>query len=72
MDERFLSQGARSSHNTFMSLLVEQGILNEPLEIAGEDEIAQLAVSFNQMRAAVLAYQTDLDYVVAVKPLTAR
>jgi O-antigen ligase len=27
MDERWLSDGARSSHNTFMTLLVEQGIL---------------------------------------------
>lgn len=26
LDERFLSEGARSSHNTFMSLLVEQGV----------------------------------------------
>ncbi|UCH60392.1 MAG: HAMP domain-containing protein [Anaerolineales bacterium] len=40
---------------------VEQGVLTESLEISGEDEIAQLARSFDQMRAAVLAYQTDLE-----------
>ncbi len=40
---------------------VEQGVLTESFEISGEDEIAQLARSFDQMRAAVLAYQTDLE-----------
>jgi len=40
---------------------VEKGVLTESLDISGEDEIAQLAHSFDQMRAAVLAYQTDLE-----------
>ncbi len=40
---------------------IRKGVLTEPLVLAGEDEISQLARSFDQMRAAVLAYQTDLE-----------
>lgn len=40
---------------------IEQGILNESVEVAGEDEISQLGSSFENMRLAVLTNQTDLE-----------
>lgn len=48
---------------------IEKGDLNTRLDIPGEDEIGQLSRSFDQMREAVLGYQTDLE--TSIKERTA-
>lgn len=40
---------------------IQKGFLDEPIVLAGGDEIAQLASSFDQMRASILASQTGLE-----------
>lgn len=48
---------------------IEKGDLNTRLDIPGEDEIGQLSRSFDQMREAVLGYQTGLE--TSIKERTA-